>query len=1004
MNLDQARLQLLCVPATPLWTGTVDTYNVDGFELTVTTVSGAFPTDIANLLIVHNGSELARIKSRAGQVLTLAENPVQFLQTLPVAIYNARLPWTRYQRINDGVVYKDYDIAFPATWQAELPPTALIKARVSSNPWGEAVYAATGETIYLDASASYANLATGAPLSYTWAPGSGGAITGSGAMVTCVYSTTGFRYLKLIVTDAHGTSSARYLPVWIGDAQVFSAVTRCDARWDARQGWTVDLELHGAEAVLQYSPALLIDMATREALFFGFIVPNSHTQTFETTTRAVTLQSALAFSRYLYAYPFLVTGLTGAETPDNWAEVYGLTLARAAWFLLFWHSVLPEIVNCDLSLAPTRAISGQEFTLGNLVQQIEAVLKSAFWQARGRRTGGFVVATDPLYLDSADWAALSGVDLSAATALREAIEMQYAQPNVSQVRVGGVYRGSGGSFQPALAQAPAYPAAWGNPTEVNGLAPANETELHLWARRYIAAENYAAQYSARPGVDVDPATTLVADLPGGVRVAIERAQLNFDPRALRWQASLEGRTYGPSVSAVSVPLPPPIVYPPPSTPPLLPPIWDPLPEEVWGDGNRGDGNIVVFAANEYQSEEGYIFRTFNFRAASPTWENITPTSWTFATAFGLTMPITVVDVKINQVTKSVWVEIRGANNWFGVIYSRDALDQGVAVPAWNLLMPQGSLSPTPLTFVRAEFRAIWRHPRLMFDTTLTVGPYMFVRMCEAYPDGSVKLSESLFMARFNDSGIVSQATAIGKDGGDSLACTVDWNDDITGFRSIGRTGGKNYRCNVPFGTPLSEVTNFFAPNVRPNTLYRPLLRAKPGYSVTGNNAKTEGWYISENSLWNGIDDHSVVLNFNRVDLGVDSTSQSEQPYARNIGEREGWLAIYAGTQVNNATLWRSLDGGATWNTLSNSTIPYYVTVLVHVKPGFYPGEAPYYALFQTYRTKSNPGPWQGKIFMYDLDGLQLLEKTGNLESLVSDARWGTYPFSMGVFDTWWGME
>jgi len=971
---------------------------VGDFKLTVTTVTGTFPTDIANLVIVHNGNEFARIKSRAGQVLTLAENPVQFLTTSTVAIYDARLPWTRYQRIDDGVVYKDYDIPFPATWQAELPPTAILKARISSNPWGEAIYAPTNTTIYLDASGSYANLATGAPLSYAWTPGSDGTITGSGATVTCVYTTTGFRYLKLVVTDAHGTASVRYLPVWIGDAQVFDAVTRCNARWDTRQGWTVDLELSGTYPVLQYGPALLVDMATREALFFGFIVPNTMTQTFETTTRTVTLQSALAFSRYLYAYPFLVTGLTGAETPDNWAEVYGLTLARALWFLLYWHSVVPEIVNCDLSGAPTRVISGQEFTLGNLVQQMEAALKSAFWQARGQRAGGFIVDTDPLYLDSADWAALSGVDLSAATTLRAAIEMEYAQPNVSQVRVGGIYRGSGGSFEPALAQAPAYPAAWGNPAEVNGLAPADETELHLWARRYIAAENYAAQYSVQPGLDVDPATTLVADLPG-VRVAIERAQLNFDPRALCWQARLEGRTYGPSVSAVSVPLPPPIVYPPPSLPPLEPPIWDPLPEEVWGDGN-----VVVFAVNEYESAEGYIFRTFNFRSASPTWENITPTNWTFATAFGLTMPIKVLDIKINQITQSVWVEIRGDNGWFGVIYSRDALDRDVTVPAWNLLLPQGNLSPTPLTFVRAESGAIWRHPRLMFDTTLTIGSYMFVRMCEGNADGSVRVSESLFMARFDDDGVVSQVTAIGKDAGDTLAATVDWNDDITGFRSIGRSSGKNYRCNVPFGTPLSDVTNFFAPNVRPNTLYRPLLRAKPGYSITGNNATTEGWYISENSLWNGIDDHSVVLNFNRVILGIDSVSQSEQPYARNIGQREGWLAIYSGSAVNNATLWRSLDGGATWNTLSNATIPYYVSILVHVKPGFYPGESPYYALFQTYKTTSDPGPWQGKIFMYDIDGLQLLEKTGNLESLVSNARWGVYPVSMGVFDVWWGRE
>lgn len=615
MNLDQSRLLLLAAPTTALWTGTVVSWNSVTFELTVTTVSGTYPTDISNLLLVQNGVNISRIKSRDGNVLTLAETPVQFLATYTLAIYDARLPWPRYQRIDEGTVYKDFDIAFPTPWQEEMPPTAILKARLSGNDWGEAIYCATGNTIYLDASGSYGNLDDAAPLTYAWTPGTGGTITGSGATVTCAYTTNGFRYLKLVVTDAHGTTISRYLPVWVGTSLSVATVNGVRARWDVRQGWTVDLEMQSATTLLQYGQALLVDLETKNVLFFGFVVPNSRVTTFETTTQTLTLQSALAFSRYVHAYPFLVTAVTGVEEPSDWSEMYDPTLARALWFLLYWHSTLPEVVNCDASTAPVREIAGQEFTLGSIPQQVDAVLKSAFWQARGALAGGFVVYADPLFFDSTDWAALSAVDLSDGADLRESINCEYAVPQYSQARLGGIYRAAGGTFEPALVQSPAYPGPWGSPTEVNGLAPDDTTELVWWAIRYIAVENTADGYTVAPGFAVDPALYRVADLPDSIRIAIEQADLNFDPRALRWVQSLGGRAYGHNIgSAVGVPLPPPVEYPDPDLPPFQPPIWDPLPDpesgwppEVW----VGTLFLGVYHSEDFTNPD---------EVGQPTWE------------------------------------------------------------------------------------------------------------------------------------------------------------------------------------------------------------------------------------------------------------------------------------------------------------------------------------------------------------------------------------------------
>jgi hypothetical protein len=602
MNLDHARLALLIAPTTPVWTATVASYDPATYVLTYTGASGSLPADTANLALVREGLELVRVRSETGSTLTLAENPVTFGVGNAIALYNTRLPWPRYQRISGGVVFKDFDIAFPTPWQRQLPPTSVVLARVGTNDWQEAIYCQTGQTINLDASASFGNLDDALPLVHAWDAGTGGSITGTGATVTASYTTAGFRYLRHTVEDDHGSTNNRYIPVWVGDAHVVAGVTRCAGRWDARSGWTVDLEITEAATILQYSPAAVVDIETGEAIFFGFVVPNSRTETFERTTTALTLQSALAFSRYLHAYPFLVTEVAGATVPTEWAELYEPTLARALWFLLHWHSTLPEVVNVDLGNAPLRSIAGQEFTLGSVPQQMDAVLKSAFWQARGNRAGGLTVLPDPLYLNTGGWSAVTAIDLSDPANLREQLTVQFAEPAISQVRFGGVFQDAGGTFEPALVQAPAAPGPWGSPSEVNNLAPVDVIELLLWAGRHIAAENASDEHGAQPGLPVDPATYRVADLPDGVRIAVERASLTFDPESLRWRHDITGRTYGRVVSAVGLPIPPPIEFPPPELPPFEPPDWPPLPVD------EAEWPTVVYVATVI----GGVYKTESF--------------------------------------------------------------------------------------------------------------------------------------------------------------------------------------------------------------------------------------------------------------------------------------------------------------------------------------------------------------------------------------------------------
>jgi len=992
VNLDQARLQLLAPPTTPLWWGTVANYNAATFCLTVATTGGAFPTHIENLLLTHISANLTRVRARDGNVLVLAETPVVFAVGDQIALYDARLPWPRYQRIYNGMVYKDFDIAFPTPWQAELPPTALLRGRIGTNDFAEAVWCQIGDEIELDASASYPNLADAAPLTYAWDAGAGGVIAGAGAAVSCSYSTPGFRYIRLVVSDAHGTTIKRYLPVWVGDALTVDGVTSCRARWDMARGWSLDIELTHAGVLLQYGPAAIVDAETRAVVFFGFVVPESRSTTFEIVTQSLKLEGALAFSRFLHAYPFLVTSLVDTETPSEWAEVYALTLARALWFLLYWHSTLPEVVNCDIGGAPERSIAGQEFTLGSVPQQVEAVLKSAFWQARGQRSGGFVVWTDPLFLSTGAWAALNAYDLSDPADLRRAVGIEHAQPTVNQVRCGGVYR-SAATYQPALAQAPAAPGPWGAPAEVNGLAPVSAAELQAWAGRYIAIENTADRYSVEPGYAIDPALWAVADLPDGARIAVESADLTFDAAGLCWQHTIGGRAYGRGVNAVPVPLPPPIVYPTPGLPPLVPPIWDPLPEpEHWADGSH----VVLVVYNANAGNAGAILRTRNFLDASPTWENITPASWAFVSDL-LTTPVQPVGVKVNQVTQSVWVTLQGANGAYCVIRSTDAF--GSASPTWALLPPQLSGS-APLNYGSNGYQ----YPRLLFDDTLTNEATMFVRLSECDESGVlISNGRAQWVAAFDDALALQGQTFMGwQHLVTSSNATVDFNDDFSGFLTFTyftEVTVKMRRLEIPFGAvrttsnPLVNPYNYISSD---NVIVPVYPTVNVGTLLRLNASSTNVLHVTEDQIraWSNSSPPGtpVGLEFNPFSFTPTSTS-SEQPFARNLGRRPGWFGICGKTSASYG-LWLSTDGANNFTRVQVFDTSHY-----NVRPVLFPNDNPYYAVFRRYGGPTIPAG----VFAWDVDGATLATKTGNLNSVVVDAQW--MDAGIGIpLDVWWGLE
>jgi len=611
VNPLHTRLGLLAPTTTPLWTGTANGAQSSTFTLAVTTVSGALPTDSSGLLLVRAGVDLVRMKSHSGSTLYLAENPLTFTAGDALAVYDLRLPWPRYQRLVSTTVYKDYDIAFPATWQHSLPPAALVTPEVAWLDIGDTqVFSALNSQVMAPDPAS--------GLTATWdcaGWGTGTAYGSAGGVTNCYFpltpTATGLHYLKCTLTDEWGGAFSRYVAVWVGTTP--TAVLGASLDWSLERGWRGSVTLDGTLTWFDYSPVALVDLDTAEIIFYGFYSPQRVSGDLGMETTEAELLSPLNAASALYGYPFIVTDLAdpGSTPPDNWAEVGKLTCARALWYLLAWHSVLPQLANLYLGDPTARRIAGQTFSAGNLLNLIGQVTQAAFYVLRAAATGALTLEVQPLYADAATWAGLPAYTLTAAN---RSAAYTYTPPQArcSEVRVSGVYLAVGDDYAPAIARCPAHPAAWGAGTqEVTKLAPLSAAELLQWAGRHFAVENQAATVDVDVYVEIDPSWARVAtDIPDAPSLALDSLRLAYDPGALSWRTQLSARTYSAAPSADYVPIPPAVVIPPPSPPPVLPPI-DPLPPVLtWP--------TIVYVGTRL----GGIYHTTDFNAESatqPTW-------------------------------------------------------------------------------------------------------------------------------------------------------------------------------------------------------------------------------------------------------------------------------------------------------------------------------------------------------------------------------------------------
>lgn len=593
----------------------VASYDAATFTLVFTTnIFLAFTLDPANLAIADDEGYV-RIRSKVdNKTVILAENGHTFTAGDTVTIYNLRLPFPCYQRIaTDGTVYKDFDIAWPGANES-LPPQVVVSVKnpVTGN-YSEALWIARSTNFDLTAVASRAIAASGDPLTFDWTVDNTGASIGTGDTITATsYPGVGIYYITCTATDQHGTVAKRHIPIFVGMTP-FEKLTSCRLTWSVNRGWTLDAEVVMPPTYLQRSPVALVDLDTRDVLFYGFLEPESTDYDFEAQSLSFRALSALAYTERLYSYPFILTSPTSSAA--NWSEVESLTLPRALHFLMYWHSNLTEIANVVVGDPTSRSIKGQEFTAGTLAQQLRTLAEAAFWELRGYRGGGFAAAESPLYREAASFAGYTGADLSDGDDINGRIQQELARPNVSEARLNGVYRNGSGSdpWTAIIIAAPSHPGDLGNPTDVRSLAPISQAEIERWAARHVGLANTADTYTVDPLIDVDPSVYQVADLPDSIRIEIEDVRMSHDAKTLSWNLELSGRTYGDDPAVVVVPIPPAVVTPEPATPPATYPFYPPLPPFIY------EWPTKMYVA----TETGGVYYASDFsgpdEAAQPTW-------------------------------------------------------------------------------------------------------------------------------------------------------------------------------------------------------------------------------------------------------------------------------------------------------------------------------------------------------------------------------------------------
>jgi len=466
-------------------------------------------------------------------------------------------------------VRKDYDITWAslgandaARNNAEQGPIAIV--------YPETAKLDLNEVATFDASGSFATYygadhrapnpddpATIPAGGYEWVLGTGG-VFDSGedtSVITCHFTTAGFRYISLTVTDDNSVSQVRYIPVWVGMTPETNFLSG-SMSFEIGTSYRARLTMYMPTEPFRYALVLLVDLDNDAPLFLGWIWPHEAEYDFEKRIASFEVWPTLAFLQNVSARPFELYGQKGDA--QSWDYFDMLSVPRIAYFLLRWHSTALELCNFKFNVVtasvPTAAAADtplqyiRDVTAGSIGEQLSVMAASPFLALYGHALGDIEAVLDPIY--AADITTPYDTQTLDLTLPNVAVKVRHTltTPTVNEARLGGWYY-DGSNYYPIVVQSPTRPGNWGKPKDDQNFVVSTVSELVTRAGRYIGAENYGDIYGFRCLSHIDLKTYKLVDYPADLftsatRMIIRKLDLTFDVSKSLWVETLEAKTFG----------------------------------------------------------------------------------------------------------------------------------------------------------------------------------------------------------------------------------------------------------------------------------------------------------------------------------------------------------------------------------------------------------------------------------------------------------------------------
>jgi len=452
------------------------------------------------------------------------------------------------------------------------------------------------------------------------------------------FSTTGFRYISLTVTDNTGVARTGtvYVPVWIFNRTTATPLLVESQSQDGAPEWKLSVRAFSTETVADdvfynYPDGALC------VLFTETIYPNDETdlggfchrpnirfagwldaESLSFNHDSGTIQfSAVSHDTRLGELPGFAYTLEDSATPGDWYEVNDLDIDRVLHAHLERRTTMNQVCHVERLNEPARRVAIQGFPDASLYSQAqEHLLKDAMVTMLSDRQGIMRVRRDPQFMDVVDRNAVDVIaSMTASDLLNEVDEDRRKQIQFGYIRMGGFAYET-----PLLAEAPGVaPAQNETAGYIEGFLVEDQPEINLWAGLWFKKENN--DYRDVP-VEIrgywpvfDPAfqeyirLTITDPLGRNVftdqRFIVRRVtygDLVADGTATT-RLIIEKETDLLTGSTVTIPIPPPPESPPP---PPTPPVVTIDPPEI------------VLVHDRHQ-----VYSTPDFGALNPTWTNIT---------------------------------------------------------------------------------------------------------------------------------------------------------------------------------------------------------------------------------------------------------------------------------------------------------------------------------------------------------------------------------------------